>query len=110
MAPSHGFAAPSLRGGRTIRVWSSRLPRHETGNAILDALLAGEAVRVSGLGIFDVAARPGFELLVPQTPDARRGISVMLVFDARLGLIRRATVLSLQGGHTLSGKAGQLQA
>ena len=28
-------------------------------NAILDALLAGEAVRVSGLGIFDVAARPG---------------------------------------------------
>jgi len=29
------------------------------GNAILDALLAGEAVRVSGLGIFDVAAEPG---------------------------------------------------
>jgi hypothetical protein len=57
-----------------------------------------------------VIIQAGFELLVPQTPDARRGISVMLVFDARLGLIRRATVLSLQGGHTLSGKAGQLQA
>ena len=28
-------------------------------NAILASLLAGEAVRVSGLGIFDVAARPG---------------------------------------------------
>jgi DNA-binding protein HU-beta len=27
-------------------------------NAILDALVAGEAVRVSGLGIFNVAARP----------------------------------------------------
>ncbi len=27
-------------------------------NAILDGLLAGEAVRVSGLGIFNVAARP----------------------------------------------------
>ena len=27
-------------------------------NAILDALLAGDAVRVSGLGIFNVAARP----------------------------------------------------
>ena len=27
-------------------------------NAILDALLAGEAVRVSGFGIFNVAARP----------------------------------------------------
>ena len=30
-------------------------------NAILDALLAGEAVRVSGLGIFHVAARPARE-------------------------------------------------
>jgi DNA-binding protein HU-beta len=27
-------------------------------NAILDSLLAGEAVRVSGLGTFNVAARP----------------------------------------------------
>ena len=27
-------------------------------NAILDSLVAGEAVRVSGLGTFDVAARP----------------------------------------------------
>jgi DNA invertase Pin-like site-specific DNA recombinase len=30
-------------------------------NAILDALLAGDAVRVSGLGIFNVAARPARE-------------------------------------------------
>jgi len=30
-------------------------------NSILDALLAGEAVRVSGLGIFNVAARPAHE-------------------------------------------------
>jgi hypothetical protein len=34
----------------------------------------------------------------------------MFVFDAHLGLIRRAIVLSLQGSRTLSGKAGQLQA
>ena len=30
-------------------------------NAILDALVAGDAVRVSGLGIFNVAARPARE-------------------------------------------------
>ena len=30
-------------------------------NAILDALLAGDAVRVSGLGIFNIAARPARE-------------------------------------------------
>src|SRR5712692_2697943 len=36
-------------------------------SAILDALLAGEAVRVSGLGIFNVAARPAREGRNPQT-------------------------------------------
>jgi DNA-binding protein HU-beta len=36
-------------------------------NAILDALLAGEAVRVSGLGIFNVAARPARRGRNPQT-------------------------------------------
>jgi len=36
-------------------------------NAILDALLAGEAVRVFGLGIFDVAARPARQGRNPQT-------------------------------------------
>jgi DNA-binding protein HU-beta len=36
-------------------------------NAILDALVAGEAVRVSGLGIFNVAARPAREGRNPQT-------------------------------------------
>ncbi len=36
-------------------------------NAILDALAAGEAVRVSGLGIFNVAARPAREGRNPQT-------------------------------------------
>jgi DNA-binding protein HU-beta len=36
-------------------------------NAILDALLAGEAVRVSGLGIFNVAARPARQGRNPQT-------------------------------------------
>jgi nucleoid DNA-binding protein len=35
-------------------------------NAILDALLAGDAVRVSGLGIFNVAARPAREGRNPQ--------------------------------------------
>src|SRR5258708_5893988 len=35
--------------------------------AILDALLAGDAVRVSGLGIFNVAARPAREGRNPQT-------------------------------------------
>jgi DNA-binding protein HU-beta len=35
--------------------------------AILDALLAGEAVRVSGLGIFNVAARPARQGRNPQT-------------------------------------------
>jgi DNA-binding protein HU-beta len=36
-------------------------------NAILDGLVAGEAVRVSGLGIFSVAARPAREGRNPQT-------------------------------------------
>ena len=36
-------------------------------NAILDALLAGDAVRVSGLGIFNVAAWPAREGRNPQT-------------------------------------------
>ena len=36
-------------------------------NAILDALVAGEAIRVSGLGIFNVAARPAREGRNPQT-------------------------------------------
>jgi DNA-binding protein HU-beta len=36
-------------------------------NAILDAVLAGDAVRVSGLGIFNVAARPAREGRNPQT-------------------------------------------
>jgi DNA-binding protein HU-beta len=35
--------------------------------AILDALLAGEAVRVSGLGIFNVAARSARQGRNPQT-------------------------------------------
>ena len=35
-------------------------------NAILDSLVAGEAVRVSGLGTFDVAARPAREGRNPQ--------------------------------------------
>src|SRR6266481_6004799 len=36
-------------------------------NAILDGLLAGEKVRVSGLGIFNVAARPAREGRNPRT-------------------------------------------
>jgi DNA-binding protein HU-beta len=36
-------------------------------NVVLDALLAGEAVRVSGLGIFNVAARPAREGRNPRT-------------------------------------------
>jgi DNA-binding protein HU-beta len=39
-------------------------------NIILDALVAGEAVRVSGLGIFNVAARPAREGRNPQTGEA----------------------------------------
>jgi DNA-binding protein HU-beta len=39
-------------------------------NAIRDALVAGEAVRVSGLGIFNVAARPAREGRNPQTGKA----------------------------------------
>ena len=39
-------------------------------NAILDALIAGDAVRVSGLGIFNVAARPAREGRNPQTGEA----------------------------------------
>src|SRR5467141_1728418 len=39
-------------------------------NAVLDALLAGEAVRVSGLGIFDVAARPAREGRNPRTGES----------------------------------------
>jgi DNA-binding protein HU-beta len=36
-------------------------------NAVLDALLAGEAVRVSGLGVFNVAARLAREGRNPRT-------------------------------------------
>jgi DNA-binding protein HU-beta len=39
-------------------------------NAILDALLAGEAVRVSGLGIFNVALRPAREGRNPRTGES----------------------------------------
>ena len=39
-------------------------------NTILDALVAGEAVRVAGLGSFDVAARPAREGRNPQTGEA----------------------------------------
>jgi DNA-binding protein HU-beta len=39
-------------------------------NAILDALLAGDAVRVSGLGIFNVAARPARQGRNPQTGES----------------------------------------
>jgi DNA-binding protein HU-beta len=39
-------------------------------NAVLDALLAGEAVRVSGLGIFNVAARPAREGRNPRTGES----------------------------------------
>ena len=39
-------------------------------NAILDALLAGEAVRVSGLGIFNAAARPARQGRNPQTGES----------------------------------------
>ena len=39
-------------------------------NAILDALMAGEEVRVSGLGIFKVAARPAREGRNPRTGEA----------------------------------------
>ena len=39
-------------------------------NAILDALVAGDAVRVSGLGIFNVTARPAHEGRNPQTGEA----------------------------------------
>jgi DNA-binding protein HU-beta len=39
-------------------------------NAILDSLVAGEAVRVSGLGTFDVAARPARTGRNPQSGEA----------------------------------------
>ena len=39
-------------------------------NAILNALVAGDAVRVSGLGIFNVAARPARKGRNPQTGEA----------------------------------------
>ena len=39
-------------------------------NAIFDALVGGEAVRVSGLGIFNVAARPAREGRNPRTGES----------------------------------------
>jgi DNA-binding protein HU-beta len=39
-------------------------------NAIIDALVAGDAVRVSGLGIFNVAARRARQGRNPQTGEA----------------------------------------
>ena len=39
-------------------------------NAILDGLVAGEAVRVYGLGSFDVAARPAREGRNPRTGES----------------------------------------
>ena len=40
---------------------------YTVANAILDSLVAGEAVRVSGLGTFNVAPRPAREGRNPQT-------------------------------------------
>jgi DNA-binding protein HU-beta len=39
-------------------------------NAILDGLLAGDAVRVSGLGVFNVAARPARQGRNPRTGES----------------------------------------
>jgi DNA-binding protein HU-beta len=39
-------------------------------NAILDSLVAGDAVRVSGLGTFNVAARPAREGRNPQSGES----------------------------------------
>src|SRR6202043_12662 len=39
-------------------------------NVLLDALLAGDAVRVSGLGVFNVAARPVRQGRNPQTGES----------------------------------------
>src|SRR6202011_5300343 len=39
-------------------------------NAVLDAHLAGEAVRVTGLGVFNVAARPAREGRNPRTGES----------------------------------------
>jgi DNA-binding protein HU-beta len=39
-------------------------------NAVLDALLAGEAVRFAGLGVFNVAARPAREGRNPRTGES----------------------------------------
>jgi len=41
-------------------------------NAILDALIAGDAVRVSGLGTFNVAERPAREGRNPQSGENLR--------------------------------------
>jgi hypothetical protein len=57
-----------------------------------------------------------FELLVPQSiqlggvnAGRQGGAYPSCLFWTRTSHNRRATVLSLQGSHTLSGKAGQLQ-
>src|SRR6476661_2927006 len=44
-------------------------------NAVLDALLAGEAVRVSGLGVFNVAALPAREWRNPRTGECIESVA-----------------------------------
>ena len=51
-------------------------------NAILDSLVAGQAVRVSGLGTFNVAARPAREGRNPQSGDVKIAASKAVRFHA----------------------------
>ena len=59
-------------------------------NAILDALLAGDAVRVSGLGIFNVAARPARE---GQTMRLTEAGAIKVFGDVRSGRTMERPVL-----------------
>jgi DNA-binding protein HU-beta len=65
-------------------------------NAILDALVAGDAVRVSGLGSFDVAARPAREGRNPQTGEASKSQPARQYGSAQARSSRTRSIRRLQ--------------
>src|ERR1700738_1715813 len=66
-------------------------------NAILDALLAGEAVRVSGLGIFNAAARPARQGRNPQTGENIEIAASKAAIPRRQGRQRRPQSADCEG-------------
>jgi len=67
-------------------------------NAILDALVAGDVVRVSGLGTFNVAARPAREGRNPQTGEAIQIAASKAVRSTQARPSKRPSIRRLRRG------------